>query len=152
VCWHFIGRLQTNKVRSVAEVVDLWHTVDRVPLGEEVAKRAPGARVLVQVNVSEEPQKGGCSPRDVRGLVGRLRRLDLDVAGLMAIGATGAPEAARAGFRRLTGLAEELGLPERSMGMSGDLDVAVEEGSTMVRVGRALFGERPRPDGPDPSH
>jgi pyridoxal phosphate enzyme (YggS family) len=152
VRWHFIGRLQTNKVRSVAEVVELWHTVDRVPLGEEVAKRAPGARVLVQVNVSDEPQKGGCSPRDVRGLVGRLRRLDLDVAGLMAIGATGAPEAARPGFRRLTGLAEELGLAERSMGMSGDLDVAVEEGSTMVRVGRALFGDRPRPDGPDPSH
>jgi pyridoxal phosphate enzyme (YggS family) len=150
--WHFIGRLQTNKVRALAGQVALWHTIDRVPLGDEVAKRAPGARVLVQVNVSDESQKGGCNPRDVRALVGRLRRLDLDVAGLMAIGATGAPEASREGFRRLSGLADELGLVERSMGMSGDLEIAVEEGSTMVRVGRALFGDRPRADAVDPSH
>jgi pyridoxal phosphate enzyme (YggS family) len=152
VRWHFVGRLQTNKVRAVAAVVDVWHTIDRVPLGEEVAKRAPGATVLVQVNVSDEAQKGGCSPRDLTGLVGRLRRLDLEVAGLMAIGASGPPEAARPGFRLLRGLADGLGLPERSMGMSGDLEVAIEEGSTIVRVGRALFGERPRPSALDPSH
>jgi uncharacterized pyridoxal phosphate-containing UPF0001 family protein len=85
-------------------------------------------------------------------LVGRLRRLDLDVVGLMAIGASGPPEAARRGFRLLRGLADGLGLPERSMGMSADLEVAIEEGSTMVRVGRALFGERPRPGALDPSH
>ena len=152
VRWHFIGRLQTNKVRSVADVVGLWHTVDRVPLGEEVARRAPGSSVLVQVNVSDEAQKGGCSPRDLAGLVGRLRRLDLDVEGVMAIGASGPPEDARPGFRLLNRLADDLGLRERSMGMSADLEVAVEEGSTMVRVGRALFGERPRPGAPDPSH
>jgi pyridoxal phosphate enzyme (YggS family) len=152
VRWHFIGRLQTNKVRSVAGVVGLWHTVDRLPLGEEIATRAPGARVLVQVNVSAESQKGGCNPRDVPGLVGRLRRMTLDVAGLMTIGATGPPESARPGFRLLNDLADDLGLAERSMGMSGDLDVAIEEGSTMVRIGRALFGERPRPGALDPSH
>jgi pyridoxal phosphate enzyme (YggS family) len=143
--WHFVGRLQTNKVRPLADLVDVWQTVDRAPLGDELAKRAPGARVLLQVNVSDEPQKGGCGPHEVPALVNRLRKAELEVLGLMAVGAAGEPEAARAGFRLLARLADDLGLVERSMGMSGDLEVAVEEGSTMVRVGRALFGERPRP-------
>lgn len=146
VTWHFIGRLQTNKVRQLASVVDVWHTVDRATLGDEVAKRAPGARVLLQVNVSEEPQKGGCGPHEAPALVNRLRKEGLEVVGLMTVGATGEPSAARPGFRLLRRLADDLGLPERSMGMSGDLEVAVEEGATMVRVGTALFGERPRPD------
>jgi PLP dependent protein len=144
VRWHFVGRLQTNKVRLVSDVVHLWQSVDRGTVADELAKRAPGARVLVQVNVSREPQKGGCSPAETAPLVGRLRRAGLDVAGLMCVGATGTPEEARPGFRLLGKLADDLGLVERSMGMSDDLDVAVEEGSTMVRVGRALFGDRPR--------
>ena len=150
--WHFIGRLQTNKVKAVAGLVELWHTVDRATLGDELARRAPGARVLLQVNVSDEPQKGGCLPAEAPNLVKRLRQGGLEVVGLMAVGATGPAEAARPGFRALTRLADRLGLPERSMGMSGDLEVAVEEGSTMVRVGRALFGDRPRPGADDPSH
>lgn len=150
--WHFIGRLQTNKVRSLAGVVDVWQSVDRATLGDELAKRVPGARVLLQVNVSDEPQKGGCLPVEAPALVKRLRQEGLDVAGLMAIGATGPPEASRPGFRLLDRLAGDLGLPERSMGMSDDLEVAVEEGSTMVRVGRALFGERPRPGAGVPSN
>ena len=145
--WHFVGRLQTNKVRQLTDLVDVWQTVDRASLGDELARRTPGAAVLLQVNVSEEPQKGGCQPQEVAMLVNRLRQSGLDVRGLMAVGASGPPEAARSGFRLLDRLADELGLEERSMGMSGDLDVAVEEGSTMVRVGRALFGERPRPGG-----
>lgn len=150
--WHFIGRLQTNKVRSVAELVGLWQSVDRATLGDELAKRAPGARVLLQVNVSDEPQKGGCLPAEAPALVKRFRQRGLEVAGLMTVGASGPPEAARPGFRLLNRLADDLGLVERSMGMSGDLEVAVEEGSTMVRVGRALFGERPRPGAEDPSN
>lgn len=150
--WHFIGRLQTNKVRQLVDLVDVWHTVDRATLGVELAKRAPGARVLLQVNVSDEPQKGGCGPHEAPALVKRLRKDGLDVIGLMAIGATGEPEAARPGFRLLRRLADDLGLPERSMGMSGDLEVAVEEGSTMVRIGRALFGDRPRPEPGHPSN
>jgi pyridoxal phosphate enzyme (YggS family) len=150
--WHFIGRLQTNKVRQLVDVVDTWHTVDRATLGVELAKRAPGARVLLQVNVSEEPQKGGCGPHEVPALVNRMRKDGLDVVGLMAVGATGEPEDARPGFRLLNRLADDLGLVERSMGMSGDLEVAVEEGATMVRVGRALFGERPRHGGGRPSN
>ncbi len=142
--WHFIGRLQRNKVRRIAGSVALWQSVDRRRLGEEIARHAPGAAVLVQVNVTGEGQKGGCEPASTGALVRDLRDLGLDVRGLMAIGPVGAPEEARPGFRQLRALADDLELDERSMGMSGDLEVAVEEGSTMVRVGTALFGPRPQ--------
>ena len=142
VRWHYLGRVQRNKVARLAAVVSLWQGVDRLAAGAEIARRAPGATVLVQVNVSGEPQKHGCPPEDATALVDGLRQLGLDVRGLMAVGATGPPEAARPGFRLLRELADELGLPERSMGMTDDLEVAVEEGTTMVRIGRALFGER----------
>ncbi len=140
--WHFLGRVQRNKVRRVAGVVHLWQAVDRMAAGREIAARAPGGRVLVQVNVSGEAQKHGCRFSEVPGLVDGLRELDLQVRGLMAVGPTGPVEQARAGYRRLAELAATLGLGERSMGMTDDLEVAVEEGSTMVRVGRGLFGPR----------
>jgi PLP dependent protein len=141
--WHFIGHLQTNKVRSLAPIVDVWQSVDRPALADEIARRAPHATVLVQVNVSDEPQKSGCRPDDVAGLVEHARARGLDVVGLMAIGRAGTPDVVRPGFRLLRTIADDLDLRERSMGMSDDLEVAVEEGSTMVRVGRALFGDRP---------
>jgi pyridoxal phosphate enzyme (YggS family) len=142
--WHFIGHLQTNKVRALAPVVDVWQSVDRLAAGQEIARRASGATVLVQVNVSDEPQKGGCHPDGTAALVAQLRNEGLDVAGLMAIGRAGPPDVVRPGFQLLSRLADELDLRERSMGMTDDLEVAVEEGSTMVRIGRALFGDRPR--------
>lgn len=141
--WHFVGRLQTNKVRRLAPLVELWQSVDRPALVTELARRAPQARALVQVNVSTAPGRGGCDPRDVPALVEQLRAGDIHVGGLMAVGAGGPPEHARPGFRLLAELADRLDLDERSMGMSADLEVAVEEGSTMVRIGRALFGSRP---------
>ena len=142
--WHFLGRVQRNKVRSIAPAVHLWQGIDRVAAGEEIARRAPGAKVLVQVQIDEEPSaRNGCDPHDVPALVEHLDGLGLDVRGLMAVGPPGAPELARSGFRRVSALADRLGLVERSMGMTDDLDVAVEEGSTMVRVGRGLFGARP---------
>ncbi len=141
--WHFIGRLQGNKVKALAPVVSLWQSVDRPSLVAELARRAPGAAVLVQVNVSGEPQKGGCAPADAPGLVAMLRDGGLDVRGLMAVGPTGPPAAARPGFAALADLADRLGLPERSMGMTADLEVAVSEGATMIRIGEALFGPRP---------
>jgi pyridoxal phosphate enzyme (YggS family) len=144
---HFIGRLQSNKVRSLAGAVDCWQSVDRPSLVAPLARAAPGATVLVQVNVSDEPAKGGCVPGAVDGLVDAARAAGLEVAGLMAVGRTGPPERARPGFRLLRSLVDRLALPVCSMGMSGDLEVAIEEGSTMVRVGSALFGDRPRPDG-----
>ena len=143
VRWHFIGRLQTNKVKALAGVVAWWQTVDRPELAAEIARRAPGASVLVQVNVSAEPTKGGCDPGATPDLVGRARDLGLHVQGLMTVGRTGPPAQARAGFDVLRDLADRLELPERSMGMSGDLEEAVRAGSTMVRIGSALFGDRP---------
>ncbi len=140
--WHFLGHVQRNKVRLLAPVVHLWQAVDRLAAGQEIARRAPGATVLVQVNISGEAQKHGSPAEDVPALVDDLAALGLHVRGLMAVGPTGPPEEARPGFRRLVALAEDLGLPERSIGMSDDLEVAVSEGSTMVRVGRALFGPR----------
>jgi pyridoxal phosphate enzyme (YggS family) len=145
--WHFIGRLQRNKVKHLAPHVAVWQSVDRLELGQEVARRAPGATVLVQVNPLAEPQKGGCPPDDVPTLVAALRDEGLDVQGLMAVGPTpGADrttgDAAEA-FGVVRHLADQLSLPERSLGMSDDLDAAVAAGSTMVRVGRGLFGDRP---------
>ena len=140
--WHFLGHVQRNKVRSIAPVVHLWQGVDRVAAGEEIARRAPGARVLVQVRLAGEV-RNGCEPNEVPVLVARLAALGLDVRGLMAVGPAGPPELARPGFAQVGALADRLGLVERSMGMTDDLEGAVEEGSTMVRVGRGIFGARP---------
>jgi pyridoxal phosphate enzyme (YggS family) len=140
---HFIGRLQTNKVRTIAQTVGCWQSVDRPAIATELTKRVPGARVLVEVNVSGEAQKGGCDPTDADKIVGECTRLGLDVQGLMAIGRAGEPEDARPGFRLLRRMVDDLGLAVCSMGMSADLEIGVEEGATMVRVGSALFGERP---------
>ena len=140
--WHLIGRLQRNKVRSLAGLVHRWDSVDRLELGREIARRAPGARVLVQVNITDEPQKGGCEPAEVDELVAGLQAEGLAVEGLMGVGRAGDPTATRAGFAALVAAADRLALPERSIGMSGDLEDAVAAGSTMVRIGRDLFGER----------
>lgn len=144
VSWHFLGPVQRNKVARLAASVDLWQGVDRLPAGEEIAHRAPGAQVLVQVNISGLPGRPGCEFEDVPELVDRLSALGLDVRGLMAVGPLD-PARARAGFRRLADLRSGLGLAECSMGMTDDLEAAVAEGSTMVRIGRGLFGPRPEP-------
>jgi PLP dependent protein len=141
---HFIGNVQRNKVRSLAGRVDVWETLDRHALATEIARRAPGARVLVQVNVSGEPSKAGCDPADAEALVRAAIAAGLDVTGLMTVGLLGDPGDARPGFRLLRRIADDLGLADCSMGMSGDLEIAVEEGATIVRVGSALFGSRVR--------
>lgn len=141
--WHFIGGLQRNKVRMLAPLVSLWETVDREAVAAELAKRAPGAAVLVQVNVSGEAAKHGCPPEETPTLVARLADLGLDVRGLMGVAAAGDLEVARRQFGRLAELASASDLPELSMGMSDDLEAAVAEGATIVRVGTALFGPRP---------
>jgi pyridoxal phosphate enzyme (YggS family) len=138
--WHFLGQLQRNKVRQLAPWVVCWQSVDRAELGAEIARRAPGARVLVEVNVGEEPQKGGCAPGEVAALVATLQEQGLDVAGLMTVPPH--DDDPRRWFARLREQARGLGLAELSMGMTDDYEVAVEEGATIVRVGRALFGPR----------
>ncbi len=144
---HFIGRLQSNKVRQLAGAVDVFETVDRRSLVAEIARRAPGATVLVQVNATGEEGKGGCDPAAVADLVAAGAEAGLRVDGLMTVGPTaGGPEAARPAFRSVRRLVDQLGLRTCSMGMSDDLEVAVQEGSTRVRVGTALFGPRPSAD------
>ena len=143
--WHFLGALQRRKVRDLARVVDCWQTIGRIAEGQTVAHHCPGANVLVEVEVAGVAGRPGVSWEDAPALVNGLRGLDLDVRGLMAVGPPGPPEQARPAFRRLAELARALVLPELSMGMSEDLEVAVAEGATMIRVGRALFGPRPSP-------
>lgn len=140
----FIGHLQSNKVRQLVDIVSLWCTIDRRSILDEVAKRAPGAHVLIQVNATDEPQKGGCQPTEVATLVDDARAAGLVVDGLMTIGPTGEPPAAaRRPFEIVRALVDEHELATCSMGMSADIEVAVECGSTQVRVGSALFGPRP---------
>jgi pyridoxal phosphate enzyme (YggS family) len=141
---HFIGQLQTNKVRKIVDLVHVYETVDRPALVNELAKKAPGARVLVQVNTTDDSTKGGSPPDEIEPLVELAASAGLNVDGLMTVGpTTGGPEAARPGFRTVRALCDTLGLATCSMGMSDDFIVAVQEGSTRVRLGSVLFGMRP---------
>ena len=144
---HFIGQLQSNKIRQLAGIVDVWQSVDRLSLLTEIAKRSPqSAQVLLQVNVTGEEGKGGCLPAEVGELSRAAQDLGIDVLGLMTVGPTNEdPIVTRITFRTLRTLVNEHGLQQCSMGMTGDLEIAIEEGSTMVRVGSALFGDRPSP-------
>jgi pyridoxal phosphate enzyme (YggS family) len=140
---HFIGQLQTNKVRMLVGHVDRFDSVDRPGLAMEIARRVPGARVLIQVDTSGTPGKGGCAPEAVANLCEQSLGLGLKVEGLMTVGPTvGGPEAARLGFGVVRTLVDSLGLAVCSMGMSHDLEVALSEGATEVRIGTALFGSR----------
>lgn len=143
VAWHFIGQLQTNKVRTICEHVHTWQSVDRLKVGREIAKRSPGARIFVQVNLSSDPNKGGCSFADLDALCDDLRQLDLAVDGLMGVGTEGDDLATAEGFAALRAAVDRLELAECSMGMTADLEMAIREGSTMVRIGSDLFGPRP---------
>lgn len=140
--WHFLGSVQRNKVARLAPVVSWWQGLARVEEGRAIARRHPGSSVLVQVDVTGLPGRGGCPPDLAPELVAALRDEDLVVAGLMAVGPPGPPDASRPAFALVSSMADALELPVRSMGMSDDLEVALAEGSTMVRVGRALFGDR----------
>ncbi len=149
VPWHLIGHLQTNKVREALDLFDLIHSLDRLDLARELDRRARGrgrpAEALVQVNVGGEASKGGFAPEEVEQALEAISALrSVRVRGLMTIPpAVERAEDARPWFRALAGLGKRAGLPELSMGMSADFEVAVEEGATMVRVGTAIFGPRP---------
>jgi uncharacterized pyridoxal phosphate-containing UPF0001 family protein len=140
--WHFLGAIQRNKVARLAPIVGMWQSVARAEEGSRIARFAPGATVLVEVDTTGLAGRNGCPPDEVRALLPRLRDSGLDVRGLMTVAGPG-PAAAQSAFETVRRLGDELGLEERSMGMSDDLEVAVREGTTMVRIGRALFGERP---------
>jgi pyridoxal phosphate enzyme (YggS family) len=139
--WHFVGRLQRNKVRSLAPYVVRWHSIDRIELVPELARHAPTTPAFVQVNVAREPQKGGCDPDAAAALVDRLRNAGVQVDGLMTV--PPADRDPRPHFAALRALAERLGMHQLSMGMTGDFEAAIGEGATCVRVGSAVFGPRP---------
>ena len=142
---HLIGPLQTDKTKDALALFDVIHTVDRPKLVRSIAKEAQTVgrcpKLLVQVNTGEEDQKAGVLPSEVEALVQLMRDENLPLAGLMCIPPV---EDAPAGhFAFLKRLADDLGLPFASMGMSGDYQTAVELGATHVRVGSAIFGVRP---------
>ncbi len=144
--WHFIGHLQRNKARQVAEVGAVVETVDSPRLARELGRRASAPLdVLAQVNVAGEAQKSGCAPEELPALLEAIAsEPQLRLRGLMTIPPfDDDPERTRPHFARLRALADAHGLPARSMGMSADLEVAIEEGATIVRVGTAIFGPRP---------
>jgi len=155
--WHFIGHLQSNKARHAVCLFDLIHSVDRLGLAAELDRRSDRAGVvtpvLIQVSLGGEETKGGVSPEDALALVREVAAMKhLSIRGLMTMPPWfDDPEEARPFFRALREMGErvrESGIPgvsmeELSMGMTQDYEVAVEEGATIVRVGRALFGERP---------
>jgi PLP dependent protein len=168
--WHLVGPLQSNKARRALETFDMIQAVDSLGLAErldrlarEVRAAGPESRypVLLQVNVDDDPSKAGLAPDGIRAALDGMSALDaLDVRGLMTIGRLVTEvNAARPTFRELRALSERLRAAgaalgsELSMGMTDDFEAAVEEGATIVRVGRAIFGERPHRHGPgEPEH
>jgi pyridoxal phosphate enzyme (YggS family) len=146
--WRFVGRLQRNKARHVAELGCAVDSLDSLSLAQALSSRAAAAgqslAVMLQVNIDDEPQKAGAAVGVVSELAVQVAALPaLRLRGLMAIPRASAdPEAARPAFRRVRELGEQIGLPELSIGMSADLEVAIEEGATIVRVGTAIFGPR----------
>ncbi|HVE94345.1 MAG TPA: alanine racemase [Acidimicrobiales bacterium] len=145
--WHYLAPIQRNKIARLAPHVAVWQTVDREAAAVAVTRHSPQSRMLVQVNLTQDANRGGCALKEVAPLVEKLRAQSVAVLGLMAVGPLGPPSASREGFRAVCDLADVLDLPVRSLGMSGDLEVAVQAGSTMVRIGASLFGPRPGADG-----
>jgi pyridoxal phosphate enzyme (YggS family) len=145
VTWHFIGHLQTNKAKKVVEVFDWVQSVDRIELAEKLSSAvAHPLPVLIEVKLHDEPSKSGTAVGSLDRLVPLIRsQPNLDLRGLMAVPPYFEDaEKARPYFRSLRELAAKFGLPEVSMGMSHDFEIAIEEGATMVRVGTAVFGPR----------
>ncbi len=144
--WRLIGHLQTNKVKSALQLFDVIESVDSLRLAETLARHARDRRVpvLLEVNVAGESSKFGFRPDDVPAAVKAMQALpQLDVRGLMTIAPeTDDPETVRPVFRQLRTLRDDLGLRDLSMGMSGDYRIAIQEGATIVRIGRAIFGAR----------
>lgn len=143
--WHFIGHLQSNKAAAALKLFDILQSVDSERLVQQLSRRAEHpVRILLEVNVAAETSKFGFRPDEVSAAVAAISRLpNLQLEGLMTIApAVPDSELVRPIFRELRSLAEANGLSQLSMGMTNDYEVAIEEGATIVRVGRAIFGER----------
>ncbi|MCH8993538.1 MAG: YggS family pyridoxal phosphate-dependent enzyme [Chloroflexi bacterium] len=143
--WHLIGHLQRNKAKTAVELFGIIHSVDSVRLAQALSRRAhESVPILLEVNVAQEAGKFGFAPEEVTSALSTIEALpNLDVRGLMTVAPlTDDPERVRPVFRRLRELRDAHGLQELSMGMTGDFEVAIEEGATLIRVGRAIFGPR----------
>ena len=143
VRWHYLGAVQRRSVPGIAAAVAMWHGVCRVEEGAAIAAVTPGVPVLVQLELTGLAGRRGVRPADAPGLVSGLRQAGVQPVGVMAIGVPGDGSATRRVFEVAAATARRCDLPELSIGMSDDLEAAVAAGSTMVRVGRGLFGERP---------
>lgn len=145
--WHLIGHLQSNKAKDAVRIFDVIQTIDTLSLAEKVAKAAAAAakrqEVLLEVNLGREPQKAGADPAEVESLAAAVSRMpELSLTGLMTIPPAGDEKAARGWFNELRTMRDAIGLRELSMGMTEDFETAIEEGATIIRVGRAIFGSR----------
>lgn len=149
--WHFVGPLQSRKARAVADLCVMLHSLDRLKVARIWAEHAPDVPVLAEFNLAGEPQKAGFDPADADEVLDRLVGLGLRVRGTMAIPPhVEDPEETRPWFAMLRSIHDRWagrhpGIDVCSMGMSADLEVAIEEGATMVRVGRAIFAQGPHP-------
>ena len=140
--WHFIGQLQTNKVKKISNLVKVWHSVTSIKLAKEIEKRSQNADVLIQVNIGPEGNRMGINASNLPSFLEDMQSLKVNVRGLMTMGAAGDPEQTRTIFSTLRDLADTHELEDCSMGMSGDLEIALECGSTMLRIGTAILGNR----------
>jgi PLP dependent protein len=138
--WQFQGRIQTNKINRLAPIVATWQSVDSIDHLQALAKRVPGARVLVQIDLGSDPGRSGCGPDELAATVAAAAELPITIEGLMCVAPLHGD--ADVAFGAIASLADRFDLRVRSMGMSGDLEAAVRAGSTMLRVGTALFGAR----------
>lgn len=144
VQWHFIGHLQGNKSKKAVELFDCIQTVDSITLASKISSAAEKPfPIFIEVNIAKEKSKFGVLPENLQSFFDEIKKLsNLQIRGLMCIAPFLSPEQARPYFQRMRQLAQQLGLKELSMGMSNDYIVAVEEGSTMARIGTALLGKR----------
>lgn len=151
--WHFIGKIQSNKTRSIAEKFDWVHSVDKLKHAKRLNDQRPDSmaplNICLQINIDDEESKGGINPEDAADLIQQIRQLPkLQLQGLMALPTpTQNPDEQRIAFRKLRKLRDQLAttdlpLETLSMGMSGDMEAAIAEGATIVRVGTAIFGPR----------
>ena len=143
--WHLVGHLQRNKVAAAVDRFDILHSIDSIRVAEAINERAAiPVRVLIEVNIGGEASKLGVAPAEASALAANIAKMrQLDLIGLMTVAPrVDDPEDVRPVFRRLRELRDAIGLRELSMGMTDDFEVAVSEGSTLVRVGRAIFGDR----------
>ena len=147
--WHFIGRLQRNKINALASHAAVFHSIEKQTTVDALSARIPGAEVFVQVNLARESQKGGCEPANVAALVKHCQNNGLNVLGLMTVPPANADPSPW--FGQLRAMADKLSLVGCSMGMSDDFEAALRAGATTIRIGRAIFGPRTTSDRSTPA-